>query len=138
MGTTWTWSYRACKAIQLLATSWLTRASSSKATSSSVATPRADDAAQLPRSPEYLGQPSNETAPPGPSFVDSWSPQGQLTQDGLSTFVADELHWLLNDDSFTSWQFPGDSPYLNNMEGASDLEAWLERAAHDTFNVPSL
>ncbi|KIV82544.1 hypothetical protein PV11_04646 [Exophiala sideris] len=134
METTWSWSIRARRAIQILANAWLTRAPGSPLTSSG---------RRAPTSTSVLPQAGTEQAPPD---VPLYEPDTSTTTcDPAATFSELERHFsntslpeLPYDD--LGWIFD-DGTTIDGSDGAGDwqylgeVDRWLTMAAQSTFTA---
>lgn len=102
MGTLWTWSFRACRAIQLLAASWATHDLS-------------------------LNGLEAETSQPGEgaSQGNAQQPSNQFSPQEASSVEYDNLQWLLTDQTFMNDMFGAET--MSSLADLYDLDPWLAK-----------
>ncbi|KAK0388991.1 hypothetical protein NLU13_2568 [Sarocladium strictum] len=139
METAWSWSFRARRAIQILASAWLTRGSESHASpSSAVAGPHAAavSAASPPAEQIPCAASPGADAGAGAGLMPLGSPatlsefERQMGSSSMPEFSAtDDLDWIFNVNGSANGAFDG----LEDWQSWDETDRWLSMAAQNTF-----
>ncbi|KIW13048.1 hypothetical protein PV08_08235 [Exophiala spinifera] len=140
METAWFWSFRARRAIQILASAWLTKAPASPLSASTgrsqakiSAVTESAATAQPPYDISPHSDPGAGTMPVG--FPATFSAFEQQSSNGsVPELSADDLNWIFNVDAATNGAFDG----LGDWQSLNETDMWLSMAAQSTFATTNM
>ena len=141
MGTAWSWSFRARRAIQILASTWLTRGprsplwTSSDRTRSKIPLFTEFAADQTSCDASVKSQPAVDMTslpPTSPAALSEF--ERQFGHTSVPELSADDLNWIFNADITTN----GGLDDLKDVQYLTETDRWLTMAAEDTFTTTDM
>jgi hypothetical protein len=137
--TTWYWSFRARQAIQIHASTWLTRAPGSSLSTSGIRSRSKTSilidsgAAQAPCyiSPK-LGPGAGTMLPESPAAFSEF--ERQFSNDSFPKLYTDDIGWIFNSNSTAA----GVSEGPTDWQSLNEIDRWLAMAAQSTFTTTDM